>query len=651
MAIGLLISGALIYLAVAAPTYKDIFLVILGTVLSLLIPAFSVAANLFTKRARFRKILSLFEGAELTGNSDELNSYLERLFKGDSLLLSLVGLRVREPFPGIITPTRVDAADSIEAAMLLLLISKCWKKLAFSPDLKRKDIGILALRASNARSYQKILLIRSLMGLGFPRERCSTLADEIIEKHAGFIGVRLPEDAGELQLDSEANGLQQEAIWYLSATSQVSDGSRGVFERNKNGISRINFFLVSPLIISDSSLESLSIEYEVPSFAIPRDQFLYQDMEGDRLRRILKIISAIRWLRAHCDAHPDKLSVSLYSKAYPDIKVVLLQNRGYAQIKVGGLRFANNLYRFGYELRDTSILRDLVRYLENFKEEKAREVEIRGDGYYHLIDRSLIEFYWWAILHGIDRSRFGKICAQLHSKLVLQDQIYIEKLNWMYSHFFTELFNVNLFHERGVGAPYCDDHYPYLERSLADEDEPYLQIAQNGRKFHVSVGAIFTQNGKLLLIKKAKPYYQGKFSIVAGHLHQNETPLDAMRREIKEEIGIDAEKLALIRYHDLIDDTCRHEVTKHRWYVFYADGATGDIKPGDDEVADVRWFSLEEISSLDLTDVCKQILSDLGLIAAKRSPGRRSKIGGDTIHEASRAEKGLIEINHGKGNA
>ena len=59
-------------------------------------------------------------------------------------------------------------------------------------------------------------------------------------------------------------------------------------------------------------------------------------------------------------------------------------------------------------------------------------------------------------------------------------------------------------------------------------------------KFHVSVQAIIYNNKDevLLLRRQNTGYEDGKLSLPGGHLEKNERVVDALIRELEEEIGV-----------------------------------------------------------------------------------------------------------------
>lgn len=113
---------------------------------------------------------------------------------------------------------------------------------------------------------------------------------------------------------------------------------------------------------------------------------------------------------------------------------------------------------------------------------------------------------------------------------------------------------------------------------------------------HTSVGAIVWQDDKLLLIERKK--FPFGFACPAGHIdNPDESPEEAVKRELKEEVGLKAKKLTLL-LEGKRDNPCRREGGSwHYWHVFEID-AEGDVKPSEEETKQVVWLKKGGLAEL-----------------------------------------------------
>ena len=54
-----------------------------------------------------------------------------------------------------------------------------------------------------------------------------------------------------------------------------------------------------------------------------------------------------------------------------------------------------------------------------------------------------------------------------------------------------------------------------------------------------SATAVFLKNGALLLVKRNQNPHKGKWDLPGGYMNAGETPEETLRREMKEELGVD----------------------------------------------------------------------------------------------------------------
>ena len=62
-------------------------------------------------------------------------------------------------------------------------------------------------------------------------------------------------------------------------------------------------------------------------------------------------------------------------------------------------------------------------------------------------------------------------------------------------------------------------------------------INAKNQGYHTTVCGMFFNDNKVLIIEKADPAYKRKFSVVAGHVEENEAIEEALKREISEELN------------------------------------------------------------------------------------------------------------------
>jgi isopentenyldiphosphate isomerase len=102
---------------------------------------------------------------------------------------------------------------------------------------------------------------------------------------------------------------------------------------------------------------------------------------------------------------------------------------------------------------------------------------------------------------------------------------------------------------------------------------------------------------------KDKPTWPGFYDIsAAGHLSFGETPLEAILRETKEEIGlrIRPEQLKLLFLHRafLIDEISQYKENEFRWVYGLQLSDDSILRLSDDEVEGITWVSLDELKQL-----------------------------------------------------
>ncbi len=117
----------------------------------------------------------------------------------------------------------------------------------------------------------------------------------------------------------------------------------------------------------------------------------------------------------------------------------------------------------------------------------------------------------------------------------------------------------------------------------------------------VGVGAVIVQDGRVLIIKRAHEPRQGEWSLPGGRVELGETLVDATRREIKEETGLDVDVGALI---ELFDRVHRRDGQVQYHFViadFLCTPCGGTLTAADDAL-DVAWVTPEELEGYGVNE-------------------------------------------------
>lgn len=122
----------------------------------------------------------------------------------------------------------------------------------------------------------------------------------------------------------------------------------------------------------------------------------------------------------------------------------------------------------------------------------------------------------------------------------------------------------------------------------------------------VAVDTIIEKNGKIVLVRRAKEPFEGKYVIPGGFIEKNETAEEAAVREAFEETGLRVKlKNIMGVYSDPRRDPRIHNLT----IIFVADYVDGELKGGDD-AADAKWFDLNDAVDIVSGFDHKKILKD-----------------------------------------
>ena len=118
------------------------------------------------------------------------------------------------------------------------------------------------------------------------------------------------------------------------------------------------------------------------------------------------------------------------------------------------------------------------------------------------------------------------------------------------------------------------------------------------RRPQVAVGVfVFDAAGRVLLIERGRAPARGLWSVPGGKVEWGEAVVDACRREVLEETGVEIAVGPLVTWIERMDDAHHYVILD---FVATPTRPAGAPVPGDD-AAQARWLTQQELERLPLT--------------------------------------------------
>jgi 8-oxo-dGTP diphosphatase len=118
----------------------------------------------------------------------------------------------------------------------------------------------------------------------------------------------------------------------------------------------------------------------------------------------------------------------------------------------------------------------------------------------------------------------------------------------------------------------------------------------------VGVGALIFDRERILMAQRAKPPLVGWWSLPGGALEIGELLADAVRREVREETGLEIEPLGVIEIFERIMRDEAGAPEYHYVLIDYVCRVTGGTLQAGDDVGGVQWTERGELSKLQITE-------------------------------------------------
>lgn len=123
---------------------------------------------------------------------------------------------------------------------------------------------------------------------------------------------------------------------------------------------------------------------------------------------------------------------------------------------------------------------------------------------------------------------------------------------------------------------------------------------------HVTATGLVVRDARVLLGKRTSTVrFAGMWDAFGGHLVPCEEPSTALLRELEEELGIRVSRPRFLEIYEDVDPTSK-DLFRH--YLFLVAHWAGRPRLANEEHSEIRWFSPEEVESLDLASSLKEAI-------------------------------------------
>ena len=118
----------------------------------------------------------------------------------------------------------------------------------------------------------------------------------------------------------------------------------------------------------------------------------------------------------------------------------------------------------------------------------------------------------------------------------------------------------------------------------------------------VGVGAIILQRDRILMVERGKEPLKGWWSLPGGALESGERLQESVRREIREETGLEIRPLGVFEIFERIMRDAAGVPEYHFVVIDYMCRITGGALRAGDDVARVEWVRRRDLSKLQITE-------------------------------------------------
>ena len=114
---------------------------------------------------------------------------------------------------------------------------------------------------------------------------------------------------------------------------------------------------------------------------------------------------------------------------------------------------------------------------------------------------------------------------------------------------------------------------------------------------------------RILLGKRNKDPQRGCWVIPGGKIHAFESIAAAAAREFEEETGLKVEVGRQFKAYEIVNPPTEHRIVIYSWAK-----VVGGTPKASDDLSEIRFFGVHELTDLAMTPLVRTVLEDVGLL-------------------------------------
>lgn len=122
----------------------------------------------------------------------------------------------------------------------------------------------------------------------------------------------------------------------------------------------------------------------------------------------------------------------------------------------------------------------------------------------------------------------------------------------------------------------------------------------------LAVGAVIVEDGKMLIVKRARPPWEGMWAIPGGRVRLGETMSDALIREVQEETGLVVTPGPVAWVGEILDD--RKPPRWHYGVIDFFAAVDGGRLAAAGDAEEAQWWPVAELRRLPIVPTMVDLL-------------------------------------------